>query len=896
MPVISPESAKPEQQLRLIHINNSDHATHFCNNAVVTSKYTVKGFIPKNIWEQFRRISNCYFLLISILQLSTDLSPTNPYSTITPLMFVLIMSMVKEGIEDMARHRADSEVNNYKATVVQDGKLVEKLWKDIAVGEIVKLNDKSPVPADIVVLSSSEPEGMCYIETSSLDGENNLKLKQALHETNSHKTDISISQIRGTFECEQPNNRLYNFDGTVHLDGAFDEIPVTNENVILRGAVLRNSSWIYGVVVFTGKDTKLMKNSKAAPSKRSNIDLVVNRTILIIFVTLGVMCSISTILSAVWVTSTDHSSYLHFLKKITELEKSLAWITFLILFNNLVPISLYITLELIKWYQARAIDQDEHMYHKETNTPALARTSNLNEDLGQIHYVFSDKTGTLTKNEMHFRKCSIGGHIYGNRFDETESFDEVSATKVCVYKYDPEFKFTDPKLIEHLTSMDHPNRENVNEFLLCLSLCHSVIPERVQDTIVYRAASPDEGALVLAAKCLGFEFTAQSQKSVKISIFGQEQIFEILNINAFTSTRKRMSVVVRLPDKKLVLYCKGADNIIRDRLRIFDTEYSDRDSEFELLDEHLRGFASDGLRTLMIAKKEIDESWYEEWNKRFINASNNLHNREGALASVADEIECGLEILGATAIEDQLQDGVPETIASIASAGIKIWVLTGDKEETAVNIGRSCRLLRDYMRVVVLNADDPDMCKRQLEYRKQELIEQGIWRPGVESSRLALVVDGTSLQYLLPEDPEYETQEETETKLELLTLAKQCKAVIACRVSPLQKAMLVKLVKDNVKPSPVTLAIGDGANDVSMIQEAHVGIGISGNEGMQAVRSSDYAIAQFRFFAAPFIGSRSFELSTCQQGYLLFILQEHCIHSHTFLLLFLQWIFWNYLI
>lgn len=220
----------------------------------------------------------------------------------------------------------------------------------------------------------------------------------------------------------------------------------------------------------------------------------------------------------------------------------------------------------------------------------------------------------------------------------------------------------------------------------------------------------------------------------------------------------------------------------------------------------------------MIAKKEIDESWYEEWNKRFINASNNLHNREGALASVADEIECGLEILGATAIEDQLQDGVPETIASIASAGIKIWVLTGDKEETAVNIGRSCRLLRDYMRVVVLNADDPDMCKRQLEYRKQELIEQGIWRPGVESSRLALVVDGTSLQYLLPEDPEYETQEETETKLELLTLAKQCKAVIACRVSPLQKAMLVKLVKDNVKPSPVTLAIGDGANDVSMIQ------------------------------------------------------------------------------
>lgn len=246
--------------------------------------------------------------------------------------------------------------------------------------------------------------------------------------------------------------------------------------------------------------------------------------------------------------------------------------------------------------------------------------------------------------------------------------------------------------------------------------------------------------------------------------------------------------------------------------------------------QHLEDFAGQGLRTLCLSRINLDESEYAQWSKVYHEASITITGRDDALANAAELIEKNLFLLGATAVEDKLQDGVPDTIATLAKAGIKIWVLTGDKQETAINIGFACRLLTKEMNLLVVN----QYTKADTRNKIDELLRQ-YENVSEESETLALIIDGGTLSHALEED----------IKMDLLTLAKKCKAVICCRVSPLQKALVVRLVRNNL--NSITLAIGDGANDVSMIQEAHVGVGISGEEGLQAARASDYAIAQFRF-------------------------------------------------
>eukprot|EP00741_Cyanophora_paradoxa_P005052 tig00000851_g4894.t1 len=792
------KAGKPGQaEFRTAYLNDFEQNKLFkyVPNVVKTAKYSLWNFVPKNLFEQFRRIANFYFLIISILQLATDLSPTNKYSTALPLCGVLAATMVKEAFEDYKRHRMDHTVNNSKAKVLRGGQFVEARWKELQVGDIVHVANRDEFPADLIIVSSSEDQGMCYIETSNLDGETNLKIRQALDATSRCTEVATASKLRGSLRYELPNNRLYNFEGTLALEGARDEIPVDVKSIALRGAQLRNTAWIYGLVVFTGKETKLMQNARATPSKRSNIERVVNALLVIIFVTLLLMCTVSTIVGAAWSGSNRNAWYLPFLFGLSGGESAAGWVTFLILYNNLVPISLYVSLELVKIYQARLMESDGTMYHDESDTPASARTSNLNEDLGQIRYIFSDKTGTLTRNEMEFKKCSIGGvasSLLPGRATVPVPGAERIPAGAAVFEQDPagKFDFADTRLLGHVRE-GHENSARIDDFLRALAVCHTVIPERGHDAahIVYQASSPDEGALVTAAKCLGYGFRGRTARSVTITVFGREETYEVLATCEFNSARKRMSVIVRTPEGRIVLYTKGADTVIFERLNAAAAGK-------EALLEHLNDFATEGLRTLVIGRREIAQAEYDEWSRTFLAAATALDGREAKLDAAAELIEKELVLVGATAIEDKLQEGVPDAIATLAAAGIKIWVLTGDKVETAINIGFSCRLLTDKMVLIVINEETKkDVRESLLSKREQykELIGGGLPR------------------------------------------------------EPLQKAQVVKMVKDNVKPTPMTLAIGDGANDVTMIQEAHIGIGISGKEGMQAVRAADYAIAQFRF-------------------------------------------------
>ena len=810
---------------RIIHLNNppANSQNKYVDNHISTAKYNVFTFLPKFLYEQFSRYANLFFLFTAGLQQIPGISPTSRYTTIVPLFIVLLVSAIKEYIEDYRRKQSDSQLNYSKAQVLKGTAFADTKWVNVAVGDIIRVESEQPFPTDLVLLASSEPEGLCYIETANLDGETNLKIKQAIPETADYVSPAELARLGGRIRSEQPNSSLYTYEATLTIaaGGGEKELPLNPDQLLLRGATLRNTPWIHGVVVFTGHETKLMRNATATPIKTTAVERMVNKQILmlvIILICLSIVSSIGDVI--IQSRQGGNLKYLQLGKFNGAKQFFRDLLTYWVLYSNLVPISLFVTIEIVKYYTGSLIDSDLDIYYEPTDTPANCRTSSLVEELGQIEYIFSDKTGTLTCNMMEFRQSTIAGIQYADEVPEDRRATVEDGVEVGIHDF---------KQLEG-NRQTHQNRYIIDQFLTLLATCHTVIPERggEKGAIKYQAASPDEGALVEGAVTLGYKFVARKPRAVIIEVDGRQLEYELLAVCEFNSTRKRMSTIFRTPEGKIVCYCKGADTVILERLS------KDNNPYVEATLTHLEEYASEGLRTLCLAMREVSENEYQEWWRVFNTAQTTVSgNRADELDKAAELIEHDLTLLGATAIEDKLQDGVPDTIATLQSAGIKVWVLTGDRQETAINIGMSCKLISEDMSLLIVNEETKENTRDNIRKKYQAVTSQSMG--GAEMDILALVIDGKSLTYALERDLEKE----------FLDLAIKCKAVICCRVSPLQKALVVKLVKRHLKS--ILLAIGDGANDVSMIQAAHVGVGISGVEGLQAARSADIAIGQFRY-------------------------------------------------
>ncbi|XP_051857811.1 phospholipid-transporting ATPase ID isoform X1 [Drosophila albomicans] len=1199
---------------RRIRANDKDFNSQFKyhNNYIKTSKYSLLTFLPFNLLEQFQRLANFYFLCLLVLQLIPAISSLTPVTTAIPLIGVLTLTAVKDAYDDIQRHLSDSQVNNRKSKTLRNGKLIEAKWSEVQVGDVIRLDNNQFVAADILLLTTSEPNGLCFIETAELDGETNLKAKQCLMETTElgDQHDL-LWNFNGEIICERPNNLLNKFEGTLIWKN--QRFALDNDKILLRGCVLRNTQWCYGLVVFAGVDTKLMQNSGKTQFKSTGVDRLLNFIIIGIVLFLVSICALFAIGCAVWegLIGQHFQLYLpweHIIPQ--EMVASgatviglLVFFSYAIVLNTVVPISLYVSVEVIRFVQSFLINWDEEMYYARTHTYAKARTTTLNEELGQIQYIFSDKTGTLTQNIMTFNKCSINGRTYGDVIDlrtgelidinDQQAIFQTSSSSNCassnsnnnsssagssskpvavvtptpptilvhaaevhgrrksavlvttaggtqlasnatqlqgriaaaeqllqtvenplatatqqqqqrkqVHYLSPsrsnsnEDELDDPggatttasnsggrssrgsggslgacftrgsgarmrrqlsslsncsssgdkviilhdQQLEQLEQFEQPEQleqqqheheheqthqtnrklrqfhascsssatataidsgccapfrchnnnsnsrlpttaaatcnsnrnssaqqrylsthrfatnwssshqkvhivepidfsanphheadfrwydrtlldavrsdeEHAHNFFRLLALCHTVMAETVDGRLEYQAQSPDEAALVSAARNFGFVFRTRTPNSITIEVMGRLEEYELLHILDFNNVRKRMSVILRRGNS-VVLYCKGADNVIYDRLHGGQEDLKARTQD------HLNKFAGEGLRTLVLAERRLTEEYYNDWRVRQTEAALSMDSREQKLNAMYEEIESDMQLVGVTAIEDKLQDGVPKSIANLQNAGIKIWVLTGDKQETAINIGYSCQLLTDELvDVFIVDGSSVEEVEKQLRQFKESIKIFDRFRPGGteamnqlhsessmdpmnvtmtqtsafmqdtngspipqpppaisvvtfrwdakikdnkggpdsaecndlfgdaeksddgrrtapsivvdETTGFALVVNGHSLVHCL--SPELESK--------FLDIASQCKAVICCRVTPLQKALVVELIKR--AKNAVTLAIGDGANDVSMIKAAHIGVGISGQEGLQAVLSSDYAIAQF---------------------------------------------------
>ena len=793
------------------------------NNKISTGIYNVFNFLPKSLAFQFSRVVNIYFLVISTLQLFPEISATNgkPIGFL-PLSIIMLASSIKELVEDCKRHKSDRVENNKKTLVHKDGHFVECRWGDLKVGHIIKIQDNEVVPADILLLKTTLKNGLCFIETMNLDGETALKSKFV------HKeliplmdTEEQIMNSRNQFTYERPNEYLYKFVGCV--EGKKGRVAMNDQNFVLRGCTLKNTGSIYGVVSYTGHSTKIMLNSTKSKAKTSKLEKDMGRQIMNIFLMLLAFCSFAALYSAIWFRGElNNLDYLDPNQVMTK-ENSFLYILFiqmgswLILLSRFVPISLIVNIELVRLAQSFFITYDSEMTQEGTGIQACVQSPNLTDELGQIEYILSDKTGTLTKNMMNFKKISIGGELYGDKI----SFQSFGQQEI------PHVDFYDQRLIETLMDPTKKNHAYIKETIFLLALCHTAMIQEKDGKKSYNTASPDELALVNFAKFAGVEFLGTDENdNINITFKGEQIQYKLLQIFEFNSDRKRMSIIVKTPEGKIMLYTKGADTTLLSRM---DNNDTDNDYYILLSHHHLHSFSTEGLRTLILAKKELDPKIYEEWKKVYDEAQSKIEGRDEIMELLQSELEVDLKILGVSAVEDKLQDEVASTIAQFKETGIKVWVLTGDKVETAINIGFACRVLDDNMTHLQLLEKTNEEVTSAIEKMIAQVTDS------CKKTRFSLVVSGDALIYAM----------KPELSKKLLMIAKKCRVLIACRVSPKQKQQFVKLLRqDNPKVS--TLAIGDGANDVNMITAASVGVGICGLEGQQAARASDFAIGEFK--------------------------------------------------
>lgn len=654
---------------------------------------------------------------------------------------------------------------------------------------------------------------MAYLETANIDGESNLKIRVPHIRTTHLIDDESIAEFQGTITCEPPNERIYHFEGS--LDTGSTCISLEHNNMLLRGATLKNTRWVVGVVVYSGHESKIMMNANETPIKITKMDRKTDKQFF--YIAIGLIC-LTTFCTLGRFYSLFRSDGVHwylFEETVTEKITIKPWnyydflktfLGFVMLFNTLIPISLSVTLEFIRLILGFLVNYDIEMYDEESDTPATARSSNLMEELGQVECILTDKTGTLTRNEMILKHIVIEG----------ETFLDCNHHN-C-----------------NLTSA--PKTDKIDLFLKMLASCHTVMIDRTNpDDPVYQGSSPDELAMVSTADRIGYSFKSRSSGTITIKINDQDVQIDVFAVIEFTSARKRMSIVALLPDGNYYLFTKGADNVIFDRLSSVHND--SLSSESRVLKESVKAlehFASLGLRTLCFAYRKLDKDFALEWLDNWTDALNTVTDRQVVVDAVANDIETDLIFIGATGVEDRLQDKVPETIRTLMKANIKIWMLTGDRYETALSTAFLSSLIDDSTVQLHLLVDNENVI---IESLKNFI---SIINSGSKGSKFALVLNGPVCEIIL--SPVFL---KTDGKQLLIAVIGKCSTLLCCRLSPLQKALITVFAKEELKF--VTLAIGDGGNDVNMIQSANVGVGISGKEGLQASRSADFAIARFSF-------------------------------------------------
>ena len=733
------------------------------DNSIRTCQYTLLTFFPLALINQFKTAFNWFFLIYTVIAVIPELSDLEPMPEVTPFIIVLILNLFKEAIEDYRKYINDKKSNNSSVLIFKDKRFKREKCQNIRVGNIIKIYKEDLIPADVLIIKSSLKNGLAYMQTSNLDGENTLKPREAFYLT--QKENINeLQKLKKLFDCNYdhfyievipPNKNIYDIEGTAFYE--HNKHPINIKNILLRGSRLKNVDYVYGIVIYNGHDTKLMQNIEHSSTKLSTIDIKLNFIILIIFIMFLIMNIISSVIGINlrsknlpnYQKNETRAEYLLYYNKTSPnhaLEITRIISNNFLIYNTLIPISIFIIFTFCKIMQTIYLQQFSPEYRKEPTDNIKCYNTGLMDELGLVKYIFSDKTGTLTKNEMVFKGCSINRELFDDADSNNDSY--VSDTYIAQNMFNiplqskfgsspskknisgnestkgwtNQSKLTTSKVADSFSQTNLfkylqynvPTSHNISgipfknkyepfeHFFTNIIVNHDVlIEENKNNEINFQGASPDEITLVTAAYEFGFCFKSREKGYINIEINDHEpnynirkKKFKILQKFDFTSERQCSSIIVEDEStKKIILYIKGSDRKI---FNIID-EYSKKN----LLDktkEHLDSFAKQGLRTLCFGFKYISKENYNIWDKRYREAKyNSLKSRikENDLNKLINLLESNVTLLGVTALEDKLQDDVEKDIKKFIDAGINFWMITGDKMDTAESIGYSCGIFSE---------------------------------------------------------------------------------------------------------------------------------------------------------------------------------------------------------
>ncbi|XP_062897549.1 probable phospholipid-transporting ATPase IIA isoform X1 [Mobula hypostoma] len=768
-------------------------------NIINNQKYNIVTFLPGVLFNQFKYFFNLYFLLLACSQFVPDLRLGALYTYWAPLGFVLAVTIIREAVEEIRCYMRDKEVNSQIYSKLTARGIVTVKSSNIQVGDLIIVEKNQRVPADMIFLRTSDKGGSCFIRTDQLDGETDWKMRLPVGCTQRLPIAADLLQIRSYVYAEEPNLDIHSFVGTFTRE---DSDPPINESLSIENTLWAStviaSGTAVGVVIYTGKEMRSVMNTSHPKNKMGLFDLEVNCLMKVLFVALVALSLVMVALQHFrgrW--------YLHLFR-------------FFLLFSHIVPISIRVNLDMGKMVYSLMIRKDDKI------PGTVVRASTIPEQLGRISYVLTDKTGTLTKNEMQFRRLHLGTVSYG-----LDSMDEVESHVFSAYTQPP--PASQDKSSSATPKMRKTVAIRVHEAVKAISLCHNVTPvyesrgpdspdraeaeQSYEDACrTYQAASPDEVSLVQWTECVGLTLVGRDQSSMQLRTPGGQILnFTILQVFPFTYESKRMGIIVKDESSgEITFYMKGADVVMMGIV-----QYND------WLEEECGNMAREGLRVLVVAKKSLTEEQYQDFENRYNQAKLSVHDRSLKVATVIESLEMEMELLCLTGVEDQLQADVRPTLEMLRNAGIKVWMLTGDKLETATCTAKNAHLVTRNQDIHIF---------RTITNRGEAHLELNAFR---RKHDCALVISGDSLEVCL-KFYEYEFME----------LACQCPAVVCCRCAPTQKAQIIRLLQQ--RTHKLTCAVGDGGNDVSMIQAADCGVGIEGKEGKQASLASDFSITQFK--------------------------------------------------
>ena len=695
-----------------------------------------------------KSLLNIIFLVTSIISCIKILSTKSISSAIIPFLMVIGIGLIMDLIEELKRYKNDLQTNNTISKVYKDNRFINIQWSEIKIGNLIKIKKDEIIPADLFVLCSSNKDGTFYLQTSNIDGESNLKQREILMDTqkifykNNTKEQNYLEKLFKVYndegeekcyiEVDQPNKNIYDINGKIYFDSK--NIFFDINNTAIRGAILKNTQFIYGIVIYTGNETKIMKNFIKSKNKYAYLDKLVDNIILVIiiiriiyvllFMTIGIYYRYKYIPN--YEDNNLRYEYLFYYRhndgiidKNNNLENLKYFTSHFILSQTILPTSVAVLLTISKVIQSLFIEFLETSLRLKPNQKMKCFSSELLGELGSVKYIFSDKTGTLTKNQTQFKACSIFTSLFdeSNENSQTETF--INKTKSLSHSQSNfSLKFNTDNLLNRLklrnTPLNLANIENcpfksqgevIEEFLLNMALNHDIMIDNFDknkkinktEEIKYQGTNPDEITLVGAAKELGFCFFGKVGNILKIkrilfSFDGKEEKneikkYQILLKIPFSSERQRSTIIVRdLATNKIKIYIKGSDTKIFEKIN-----YYSKNNILEITKEHVDNFARRGLRTLCYCFKIIPENEYNKWSKSYNIAKESI-DKNKLTNSLIEEIESNCYLLGATALEDQLQDNVKEDIQQFIDAGINFWMLTGDKMDTAESIGHSIKL------------------------------------------------------------------------------------------------------------------------------------------------------------------------------------------------------------